>query len=270
MIGAGKNGLPGKYERWLSSASSGSVGLFRYRFKLGKLAKYPWNSECLAFSEVQVFRCMSWRTRGVGVFGVLQPPTRKYPRLAGLPPFVPTTTSPRSMLRPNKLLVQAIAAVKGEPSPKASAQATVETPSVDIKGKKAARISVKPLKKGFSQRIIASGGPSRPKPKKVVIIDLVSDEEGEVQGKKVATQAEEKEEEEDPEEYPPPYSPLPPFPPSPELGPGEYDNPHYWDYDGDLDQWGTDVVGGEPAAAHDWDSTEETEEDCSTSSNSTN
>ncbi|MED6150664.1 hypothetical protein PIB30_074630 [Stylosanthes scabra] len=37
---------------------------FRYRFKLGKLAKYPWNSECLAFSEVQVFRCMSRRTRG--------------------------------------------------------------------------------------------------------------------------------------------------------------------------------------------------------------
>ncbi|MED6201362.1 hypothetical protein PIB30_094204 [Stylosanthes scabra] len=27
MIGAGKNGPPGKYERWLFSASSGSVGL---------------------------------------------------------------------------------------------------------------------------------------------------------------------------------------------------------------------------------------------------
>ncbi|MED6200735.1 hypothetical protein PIB30_088217 [Stylosanthes scabra] len=27
MIGAGKNGPPGKYERWLSSASSGSVGI---------------------------------------------------------------------------------------------------------------------------------------------------------------------------------------------------------------------------------------------------
>ncbi|MED6174572.1 hypothetical protein PIB30_070308 [Stylosanthes scabra] len=157
------------------------------------------------------------------------PPTWKSPRLAGLPPFVPTTTSPRAMLRPNKLLVQAIASVKGEPSPKASAQATVETPSVDIKGKKAIRISVKPLRKRFSQRIIACGGPSRPKPKK----------------------AEEKEEEEDPEEYPPPYSPLPPFPPSPELGPGEYDDPRNWNYDGDLDQWGTDVVGGEPAAAHD-------------------
>ncbi|MED6159182.1 hypothetical protein PIB30_039860 [Stylosanthes scabra] len=40
------------------------IRLFRYRFKLGKLAKHPWNSECLAFSEGQVFRCMSWRTRG--------------------------------------------------------------------------------------------------------------------------------------------------------------------------------------------------------------
>ncbi|MED6175758.1 hypothetical protein PIB30_081361 [Stylosanthes scabra] len=112
-------------------------------------------------------------------------------------------------------------------------------------------------------------------PKKAVVIDLVT---GEVQGKEttaeepplVATQAEEKEEEEDLEEYPPPYSPLPPFPPSPELGPGEYDDPHYWNFDGDLDQWGTDVVGGEPAAAHDWDSTEEKEEDGSTSSDSTN
>ncbi|MED6133856.1 hypothetical protein PIB30_032205 [Stylosanthes scabra] len=125
------------------------------------------------------------------------PPTRKSSRLAGLPLFVPITTSPRSVLRPNKLLVQAIATIKGELSPKASAQAT---------------------------RIIARGGPSRPKPKKAVIIDLVSDEEGEVQGKEttaeepplVATRAEEKEEEEDPEEYIPPYSPLPPFPPSPE------------------------------------------------------
>ncbi|MED6222166.1 hypothetical protein PIB30_061735 [Stylosanthes scabra] len=84
----------------------------------------------------------------------------------------------------------------------------------------------------------------------------------------VANQAEEKEEE-DHEEYTPSYSPLPPFPTSPELGLGEYDDPHNWNYDGDLDQWGTDVAGGEPAAAHDWDSTEEEEEDCSTSSAST-
>ncbi|MED6207151.1 hypothetical protein PIB30_033162 [Stylosanthes scabra] len=135
-------------------------------------------------------------------------------------------------------------AARGEPNPtaQASAQATVEKPPADVKGKKAARISVKPLRKRFSQRIIARGGPSRPKPKKAVVFDLVSDEEEEARGKEtaaeepplVATQAEE-EEEEDPEEYPPPCSPLPPFPPSPELGPGEYDDPHYSNFDGDLD-----------------------------------
>ncbi|MED6116763.1 hypothetical protein PIB30_103250 [Stylosanthes scabra] len=199
------------------------------------------------------------------------PPTRKSPRLAGLLPFEPPT-SPKSVLRSNKLLVLAIAAARGEPNPlaKASAQASVEKPPADVKGKKAARTS----------RIIARGGPSRSKPKKAVVIDLVSDEEEEARYKEtaaeepplVAAQAEEEEEEEeeeDPKEYPPPYSPLPPFHPSPELGPGEYDNPHNWNYDGDLDQWGIDVVGGEPTAAHHWDSTEEEEEDRSTSSDST-
>ncbi|MED6205377.1 hypothetical protein PIB30_016963 [Stylosanthes scabra] len=183
------------------------------------------------------------------------PPTRKSPRLAGLPPFVPPT-SPKYVLRPNKLLVLTKAAVRGEPNPKvqASTQATVEKPPTDIKGKKTARIFVKPLRKRFSQRIISRGSPSRPKPKKAVVIDLVNNEEEETRDKETATeeqplvvnQAEEKEEEEDPEEYHPPYSPLPPFPASPELGPGEYDDPHNWNYDGDLDQWGTDVVGGGP------------------------
>ncbi|MED6207091.1 hypothetical protein PIB30_032672 [Stylosanthes scabra] len=140
------------------------------------------------------------------------PSTRKSLRLVGLLPFAPPA-SPRTVLRSNKLLVLAVAAARKElnPKAKASAQATVEKPLVDVKGKKATQIS----------------------PKKAVVIDLVSDEEGEVQGKEtateepllIATQAEEKEEE-DPEEYPPPYSPLPPFPPSPELGPGENDDPH--------------------------------------------
>ncbi|MED6186080.1 hypothetical protein PIB30_063383 [Stylosanthes scabra] len=146
--------------------------------------------------------------------------TQKSPRLAGLPPFVPPT-SPKSVLRPNKLLVLAIAADAVEIHPKARgiAQATIEKPPIDIKGKKTARISVKPLRK--------------------------RDEEEEVQDKEatteepplVANQAEEKEEEEDPEEYPPPYSPLPPLPASLELGSEEYDDPHNWNYDGDLDQW---------------------------------
>ncbi|MED6128716.1 hypothetical protein PIB30_100700 [Stylosanthes scabra] len=206
-----------------------------------------------------------------------KPPTQKSSRLAGLLPFAPLA-SPKSVLRSNKLLGLAIAAARGEPNLKAqaSSQAIVEKSPVDVKGKKAARIYVKPLRKRFSQRIIARGGPSRPKPKKAVVIDLVSDVEEEARDKEtaaekpplVAAQAEE-EEEEDPEEYPPPYSPLPPFPPSLELGPGEYDDPHNWNYDGDFDQWGTDVVGGEPIAAHDWDSTKEEEEDRSTSSDST-
>ncbi|MED6132338.1 hypothetical protein PIB30_018176 [Stylosanthes scabra] len=206
------------------------------------------------------------------------PPNRKSPRLAGLLPFAPPA-SPKSVLRSNKLLVLAIAAARGEPNPKAqaSAEAAVEKPPADVKGKKVARIFVKPLRKRFSQRIIARGGPSRPKPKKAVVIDLVSDEEEEARDKEtaadepplVATQAEEEEEEEDHEEYPPPYSPLPPFPPSPELGPGEFDDLHNWNYDADLDQWGTDVVEGEPAAAHDLDFTEEEEEDRFTLSDST-
>ncbi|MED6112027.1 hypothetical protein PIB30_057866 [Stylosanthes scabra] len=70
MIGAGKNGPPGKYERWLSSASSGSVGLAmitdRVQVQAWKVSEASMKiSVCLAFSEVQVFRCMSRRTRGV-------------------------------------------------------------------------------------------------------------------------------------------------------------------------------------------------------------
>ncbi|MED6124228.1 hypothetical protein PIB30_057120 [Stylosanthes scabra] len=63
------------------------------------------------------------------------PPTQKSPRLAGLLPFAPSA-SPRTVLRSNKLLVLAVAATRGEPNPKAqaSAQATVEKPSVDVKG----------------------------------------------------------------------------------------------------------------------------------------
>ncbi|MED6173770.1 hypothetical protein PIB30_062726 [Stylosanthes scabra] len=179
------------------------------------------------------------------------PPTRKSPRLVGLPPFVPPT-SPKSVLRPNKLLVLAIAvdAVEIHPKARGTAQAPVEKPPTDIKGKKTARISVKPLRKWFFQRIIARGGPCRPKPKKAVIIDLVSDEEEETQEKAamdqppvVANQEEPEDEEEDPnyeeeteeedpeesvepEETPSSYSLLSPFPATLELAPGEYDDPH--------------------------------------------
>ncbi|MED6172243.1 hypothetical protein PIB30_048229 [Stylosanthes scabra] len=115
------------------------------------------------------------------------PPTWKSPRLAGLPTSLPTT-SPKFVLRLNKLLVLAIAADAVETHPKArgSIQAPIEEPPKDIKGKKTARISVKPLRKRFSQRIIALGGPYRPKPKKVEVIDLISDDEAEEKGKEAA------------------------------------------------------------------------------------
>ncbi|MED6146533.1 hypothetical protein PIB30_035327 [Stylosanthes scabra] len=169
------------------------------------------------------------------------PPTRKSPRLAGLRPSSPPF-SPKSVL--------AIAAAKVETYPKA--QESVQAPVVE------------------------------PKPKKVEVIDLVSDEEEEAQEKEAAMEQppledlnyEEKEEEDpeesvEPEEAPSSWSLLSPFPATPDLAPREYDDPHYWNYDGDLDQWGTNVAGGESAAAQDWDSTVEEKEDHSTSSTST-
>ncbi|MED6111756.1 hypothetical protein PIB30_055200 [Stylosanthes scabra] len=178
------------------------------------------------------------------------PPTRKSPRLAGLPPSLPPI-SPKSVLGPNKLLVLAIAATKVETRPKAqeNIQAPVVKPPTDIEEKKTARISVKPLRKRFSQRLIAHGGPSRPKPKKIEVINLSSDEEEEAQEKEaameqpplVANQEEPEDEEEDPnyeeeeedpeesvepEKAPSSWSLLSPFPATPELAPGEYDDPH--------------------------------------------
>ncbi|MED6152669.1 hypothetical protein PIB30_094276 [Stylosanthes scabra] len=132
-----------------------------------------------------------WTTRksivAKGKGKLVMPPTRKSLRLAGLPPSLPPT-SPKSVLGPNKLLVLAIAAAKVETCPKAqeNIQAQVVKTPTDIKRKKTTRISVKPLRKWFSQRIIASGGPSRPKPKKVEVIDLISDEEEDAQEKEAA------------------------------------------------------------------------------------
>ncbi|MED6127120.1 hypothetical protein PIB30_085096 [Stylosanthes scabra] len=183
-------------------------------------------------------------TKGKGKLAM--PPTRKSPRFLGLPPSLPPT-SPKFVLGPNKLLVLAIAAARVETHPKAQENV---------------------------QRIIDRGGPSRPKPKKVEVINLVSDDEEakdvEVaveQPPLVVNQAEledeeedpdyEEEEEEDPEESveheetPSSYSLLSPFPATPVLASGEYDDPNNWNYDEDLGQWGTDVAGGEPTAAQD-------------------
>ncbi|MED6165920.1 hypothetical protein PIB30_104203 [Stylosanthes scabra] len=179
------------------------------------------------------------------------PPTRKSPRLAGLPPSLPPT-SPKSVLRSNKLLVLAIAVDVVGIHSKAweSSQAPVVEPPKDVKGKRTARISAKPLRK--------------PKPTKNEVIDLVSDEEKEVAKDKKDPKPEDEEEEEDLEEASASLTlPSPPKGPS-----GAYDDPHYWDYDGDLDQWGTDVFGGEPAAVQASDSAEGSEGSCSPSSTS--
>ncbi|MED6114767.1 hypothetical protein PIB30_083659 [Stylosanthes scabra] len=152
------------------------------------------------------------------------PPTRKSPRLAGLPPSLPPT-SPKSMLMPNKLLVLAIEvdAVGIHSKARESSRAPVVEPPKDVKGKRTARISAKPPRKRFSQRIIARGGPSRPKPTKNEVIDLVSDEEKEVAEDKKDPKAEDEEEEEDPEEGSASLTlPSPPKGPS-----GAYDDPHY-------------------------------------------
>ncbi|MED6182218.1 hypothetical protein PIB30_026610 [Stylosanthes scabra] len=57
MIGAGKNGPPGKYERWLSSASSGSVGLAMITDRFSP--NFKSSAACLGKLEVSVCR-LEW------------------------------------------------------------------------------------------------------------------------------------------------------------------------------------------------------------------
>ncbi|MED6112809.1 hypothetical protein PIB30_065033 [Stylosanthes scabra] len=45
------------------------------------------------------------------------------------------------------------------------------------KVRRTARISMKPIKRRFSERIIAKGGPSRAAPKENIVIDVSSDSE---------------------------------------------------------------------------------------------
>ncbi|MED6195009.1 hypothetical protein PIB30_034034 [Stylosanthes scabra] len=63
MIGAGKNGPPGKYERWLSSASSGSVGLAMItdRVRTWSFVLTPYNfSGRYRFSNYNLARIMKF------------------------------------------------------------------------------------------------------------------------------------------------------------------------------------------------------------------
>ncbi|MED6210556.1 hypothetical protein PIB30_065191 [Stylosanthes scabra] len=54
MIGAGKNGPPRKYERWLSSASSGSVGLAMITDRVWRSfrTENPWVGDSHSFSPI--------------------------------------------------------------------------------------------------------------------------------------------------------------------------------------------------------------------------
>ncbi|MED6210827.1 hypothetical protein PIB30_067802 [Stylosanthes scabra] len=169
------------------------------------------------------------------------PPTQKSPRLAGIPPS-PPPNSPKSVLKSSKLLVLALAVDALNPHLKAveNTQASVIEKWKTAKAKKTARISVKSVRQRFSQRIIAKGGPSRPKPKKVEVINLKKEEDPEY-----------KEEEEDPEEsveaeeIPSSWCLLAPSTTSSERGDDRYDDPHHWDFDEDLDDWDADVGGGD-------------------------
>ncbi|MED6126840.1 hypothetical protein PIB30_082380 [Stylosanthes scabra] len=117
-------------------------------------------------------RCqMDCKRKSVVVKGkkrLTAPPTRKSPRLAGLPPSL-SPSSPKFVLGPSKLLVLALAAnamrihSKARENPQilihSKAQESPQAPVVekpkDMKGKRTARISVKPIQRRFSQRIIA-------------------------------------------------------------------------------------------------------------------
>ncbi|MED6150836.1 hypothetical protein PIB30_076407 [Stylosanthes scabra] len=143
---------------------------------------------------------MTHKRKSVAIKGkekLATPPTRKSPRLAGLPPSLPPT-SPKSVLRLNKLLVLAIA---------------VDT----------VRIHSKAQESPQAPRIIARGGPSRPKPTKIEVINLVIDEEKEDAEEKKDPEPKDEEEEENPEEASASLTlPSPPKRPS-----GAYDDPHY-------------------------------------------
>ncbi|MED6224701.1 hypothetical protein PIB30_086551 [Stylosanthes scabra] len=139
------------------------------------------------------------------------PPTRRSPRLAGIPPS-PPPNSPKSVLKPSKLLLLALATDALNPHLKEveNTQASVIEKPKTAKAKKTARISVKPVRQRFSQRIIARGGPSRPKPKNVEVINLSSNNEVDIRTREAAEEQPVmvadpnsrnlEEEEEDPEE----------------------------------------------------------------------
>ncbi|MED6114894.1 hypothetical protein PIB30_084967 [Stylosanthes scabra] len=105
---------------------------------------------------------------------------RASPRLATLKdsPLLPSATS---VIMPEKLLVLALAAPMTTPPSVATVSRNPIAPTLETlqphKIRRTTRMSVKPIRRRFSQRIIARGGPSRPVTTERIIIDDSSDSE---------------------------------------------------------------------------------------------
>ncbi|MED6224371.1 hypothetical protein PIB30_083286 [Stylosanthes scabra] len=137
----------------------------------------------------------------------------------------PLLPSPTSVIVPKKLLVLALAAPMTTPPSVVTVSKNPIAPILETlqpcKIKRTARMSVKPIRRRFSQRIIARGGPSQPVITERIIIDDSSDSEinknveDDVKEQNAMDEPLVPEEEEVPEE-----------------------ERRFWDYD-DLDDWGT-------------------------------
>ncbi|MED6109382.1 hypothetical protein PIB30_033078 [Stylosanthes scabra] len=155
---------------------------------LSSLSFFPILSILFQFSSLQNLMDRKRKsTASKGKEKLTALPRRKSPRLAGLSPALPPI-SPKTVLKPNKLLVLALAANALDLHSKQMevAKTTLLEEQKVTKGKRTAKNSVKPVRCRFSQRIIAKDGPSRPKPKKVEVINLSSDDEAEEKGKEAA------------------------------------------------------------------------------------
>ncbi|MED6203273.1 hypothetical protein PIB30_113804, partial [Stylosanthes scabra] len=152
------------------------------------------------------------------------PPSRASPRLAALKDSL-LLPSPTSVIMHEKLLVLALAAPMTTLPSVANVSKDPIAPTLEppqpCKIRRTARISVKPIKRRFSERIIAKGGPSRAVTTERIIIDDSSDSEIN------------KEIEDDAKELSAMDEPL-----VPEKEEVPEEEQRFWNYD-DLDDWGT-------------------------------
>ncbi|MED6226710.1 hypothetical protein PIB30_106401 [Stylosanthes scabra] len=171
------------------------------------------------------------------------PPTRASPSLTALKAPLAIPSSP-AVLKPQEVLPtnQEIREETNKELPKAT------------KIKRTARISVKAIQGRFAHRLAERTTPFKATPKEKILIVLSSDDEPEnkiedpttkvVEMNKAMQEKEEdeEEEEEDPEELPKEESQdlwdlTEPSTSSSEKGYDKGDDPHFWNYDGDLFDW---------------------------------